>query len=139
MNYFEKRIRKRFAALVADPVWSSVEPLVKQQDIRDDGIYDDEIQRHCIMLSSRLGLPIGPATCTWCERPAPEFGDVPDKGPCAACAAREKAEHDAAVARKAAHDAWYASLTPEQQKNYDDEIREMARRAVAGLIARDVQ
>jgi hypothetical protein len=90
MTSYERRIRERFPALVADPIWSAIEKLV-QEDWRDeDESWFDGVQQHCIDLCKRLGLPFGPAKCGG-EHEWPERGDVPDGDECPRCIEEKEA------------------------------------------------
>ncbi len=131
MTGYENRIRERFAALVRDPLWPTVERLVREDWRDDDENWFPDLQQTCIDLSRRLGLAIGPAICAWCEKPSAEFGDVPDRGPCQRCAAEDAAR----VARDAEAQRRYDQMSPTEKAEHEATIR----LSIGGLIARDVQ
>jgi hypothetical protein len=136
MSAYEERIRERFPALVADPIWPAIHKLVKEDWRDDEDYWWPGIQQHCIDLSKRLGLSFGPARCCGCDALWVGAGDVPDgQSPggmeCPACLAYDAEE----AKRKDAHREWYESLSPEDRKTYDD----AGRVSLLGLIKRDVQ
>lgn len=127
MSVYEKRIRERFPALVADSIWVVIERLVAEDWRDSDEFWFDDVQRQCIDISKRLGLPFGPAKCARCERDWPEAGDVPDTEPCPVCVAE-------VAAREAERQARLDAMTPEERE-------ESARTVLIfldGLITRNV-
>lgn len=135
MSVYEKRVRERFPALVADPIWPAVENLVKEDWRDDDEYWFDGVEQQCIDLSKRLGLPFGPAKCGWCDELWPKAGDVPDGGPCPRCVIAQAAAQAEAARQQAAQEAWWATLSDEEKAEHTRRNRMF----VGGLIRRNVQ